>query len=441
MPESFSPPAFVEDLNEAGRAAWSTAVLGWFRTAETRLPAGHRFFNLVDLPAPDAASAVIPWNAFPRKFTLRWPQDVERRWRTAEEIVTLDMNGRAAAYYVPAGGDRWASANLPFRDQDEYCEWRAYRDPQSGRLQRVVFTCENPEYWSFLAASDPERLVELYRTLVDPAVTRDDLFFQTAVFRPEFTQSGTVMENQRGRYNPYNRWNTTDGVVHLTHPANSLQAEVHLAADATLVRVDEAGEVLVDDARLICCAAYGSPNRSSDPTIGGKINELVRNGLAVTIGDPVGLYIGDIDLQPIEPPDGVDAADCWSVVRGRKDDRMILRAEFAPPEGAGFDLEDVLVGGEPLRFGSQLAELITIVIHGRGVERAGAAPQAGCDSKCCRIPATPALLTLADLDAQCPAIGPTAAAGPEAPRVLASLTGVPEGPLALGQVPDRASRV
>ena len=35
---------------------------------------------------------------------------------------------------------------------------------------------------------------------------------------------------RKGTYNPYNRWNTTDGIMHLTHPANTLSAEIKLGA-------------------------------------------------------------------------------------------------------------------------------------------------------------------------------------------------------------------
>lgn len=418
MTKMFSTPAYVDDMDVAGRKQWSASLQSWFRDAADRLPEGHRFFNVVDNPiSENAPEALIPWNAFPRKFTLRWPDDVEKRWETAEKVVKRDMNDRAAGYYVPTADGKLRNAELPFRDQDEYCEWRSYRDPKTKRLKRIVFTCENPEYWSALAAHDPDGLLRLYRALVSPKVELKDLIFQSDVFVRG--KAGPV--NLRGKYNPHNRWNTDDGLVHLTHPANSLQAEIYLAADATVVRMGETGAPLTDDALLICCAGYGSPNRSSDPTIGGKLNELVRNGLKVSIADPVGLYIGELDLAPIELPDGATAAQCWKVIRGRQADRLILRAEFSPPEGATFDLEDVLVGGEPLRYGGQLAELITIVIHGVGEATQAAAPQAGCEYKCCRIPESPKLVNIVAVGESCPDVPVTMDVG-AGPEVLRSLT-------------------
>ncbi|MFZ1426700.1 MAG: hypothetical protein WAS21_08040 [Geminicoccaceae bacterium] len=378
----FSPPAFVADLPESARASWSEKVKGWFREGKATLPAGHRLFSAADEDVSSAVKVIIPWEAFPRTIKLLYPTDLQSRWSSAEAVASKDLFGRTANYFIRLGTG-FSSANLLFRNQDEYCEWHAYKDPGSGKLQRIAFTCENPEYWTHLAASDETKLVDLYRALVSPDVERDDLFFSQDIFSRAFDAAGGVV-NQRGRYNPLNRWNTTDGVVHLTHPANSLAAEIFLAADATILRVDGDGAPVTDQAALICCAQFGGVNRSSDPTIGGRINGLVRSGLAVSIADPVGLYMGEIDSTPIEVPGGIPFDDCWKVKRGDASARMILHAEFALPEGSGFDLEDVTVGGEPLRFGGQLAELITVVIHGLGLAREDVAPTRSCDGACCR---------------------------------------------------------
>lgn len=72
-----------------------------------------------------------------------------------------------------------------------------------------------------------------------------------------------------------------------------------------------------ESTQLICCAGYGGVNRSSDPTIGGLVNELVQFGLKVTLRDPIGLYIKGIDLSGFGGPNGEDCSDCWYVIRGR----------------------------------------------------------------------------------------------------------------------------
>lgn len=442
MAQRFAPPGFVAEFDQAGLDAWHQAVLAWFREAEAGLPAAHRFFNLVDTPEGATAQALIPWNGFPRKFSLLWPTEPERRWRHVRQPVSRDLDGRAVGYYVPNGAGQFVPAGLPFRDQDEYCEWHDHLETGTDRLLRITFSCENPEYWALLAETDPDLLVRLYRELVDPAVQHDDLFFAQDIFRAEVGPDGTAVPvNQRGRYNPYNRWNVLDGIVHLTHPANSLQAEILLAADATLLRADTAGQTITDDGRLICCAGYGNPNRSSDPTIGGRVNALVRAGNAVTIDNPVGLYIGGIDLAAVELPDGGDPAACWRVLRGRAADRLILRAEFRPPDGVTWGLEQVMVGGEPLRYGGQLAELVTMVIHGRGKPTAGQAPTEGCRSKCCQVPAVPTLLSLVQPDAACPPLSPVADAPLDASGTLAALAANLPVNFAAGGLPDPRRRI
>lgn len=71
-------------------------------------------------------------------------------------------------------------------------------------------------------------------------------------------------------YNPNNVWNnytTTGTIAHLIHPANTLSAEVDIAAQATVVRKDGSGNVITDEQQLINCSQYGNPNRNSDPHV------------------------------------------------------------------------------------------------------------------------------------------------------------------------------
>jgi hypothetical protein len=58
MVTRFSTPAHINDLHsDAAKRGWSDIVHDWFAQAEQRLPAGHRFFNVVDTPAPGGAEA------------------------------------------------------------------------------------------------------------------------------------------------------------------------------------------------------------------------------------------------------------------------------------------------------------------------------------------------------------------------------------------------
>jgi len=85
---------------------------------------------------------------------------------------------------------------------------------------------------------------------------------------------------RKGEYNPYNKWNTTHGIAHLCSPPNTLVAEIGLGAEATIPRKDGRGLTLAEPDALIFCAAYGGPDRNSDPTIGAAVNALARPSTA-----------------------------------------------------------------------------------------------------------------------------------------------------------------
>ena len=206
------------------------------------------------------------------------------------------------------------------------------------------FTCEGYDYYQFLAKEAPDRLLELYRTFVDPSVTRAQLML------PD------------GTYDRLNRWNTRDGAMHLTHGANSLFAEVFLAASATARRrKTPAGAELTASLPLIRCARYGDDTRNSDPAIGAAVNAIARQKRHITLANPVGLYIAGIDENAFRLPDGSPATGFFQIVRGTA--THTLRARFAPTAAAaaaGLTISDLSLGGAPVRFGGQIATKITM---------------------------------------------------------------------------------
>jgi hypothetical protein len=431
----FNPPANLTEIPNPLRKGWSDEVREWFDSARARLASPGYLFDVVSSPSSTAGpTREIVWNAFPRKYFLQIA-DPQTRWARVGRLVNADLTGRRKPYYVRVPNGFVPATDILFRDQDEYCEWREEFDA-AGELTRVVFTCENPEYWAFIANHDETLLVSLYEAVLGRAVKRDDLFFDRDLFTPD--ESGQAV-NVRGTYNPANRWNTTDGIVHLSHPANSLSAEVYLAADATVVRAKANGDAVEDDGELICCAGYGGPDRSSDPTIGGRINQLVRAGLSVTIDDPVGLYIRGIAEAPFSFPNGIELADCWHVLRGNEAKKQILRVEFRPPSGV--KCSDISVGGVALRWGGQLAEHIDIVIHGRAFDFGlGQPPKVPCDAHCCGHPTLAGLQVIRDIGTPCPPTSDEMLSdvvdGLEAARAMGGLDAIPD----LSSVPDPYTR-
>jgi hypothetical protein len=262
---TFNPPGFVDDLDPAGRQAWHDKISKFMDAARRGRPQiphsapRPQFFNPAKTPiGVDAATEDVKWTAFPR-------------------IVTLESGSDA---------QRWKKADSSRDTQDEYCEWSIKRNA-ANKVVSIAFTCEGPEYWDTLAASRPDKVLELYRQHVDPAVQRADLF------------------DPGGNYIPNNRWNNsvTDGVMHLIQENNTLGAEIEIAGAATIVRLTPAGAIMTDTRELIECGRYGQVERNSDPFIGARVNFHARAKADVTIADPIGIHFAGLDTQGwITPP-------------------------------------------------------------------------------------------------------------------------------------------
>ncbi|QCO00290.1 hypothetical protein D3093_33175 (plasmid) [Azospirillum argentinense] len=339
--ERFDPPGFLEDFNDEQRAAWSDFISELFdRAAEGRPDEldfdGPRaqFFNPTKVETDaDAQSRDISWVAFPRNVLVGSVSDTQR-WRRAESSRDL---------------------------QDEYCEWSVERDPATDRITRVTFTCEGPEYWSFLANSTPDVAVDLYRKFVSPAVLKEDLFLPN------------------GRYNPRNKWNsgTMNGAMHLIQVNNSLGAEIELAAGSSVVREID-GRILTSAKELIRCGRYGGEERHSDPHIGAEVNSLTRQKADVTLQNPVGLYFAGLDTAGWQTPDGSDPALFWNYVRGTAE--KPVRAVYEVPKERGFAVGEVTINGRPIDFAAQIADRITIKLTGVATRfgKSTAKPMTGC---------------------------------------------------------------
>ena len=345
---AFSAPGKLEDFKKpASAAGWSAFLSGFFDDSAAATQAylkglPSQFFNPAKgIPqAPDRAELPIKWPGFPR---LLENSDLppEEALRQAE-LISGTFIGR-------------------YRHQDEYLEWFVARDPASQKIVRIDFTCEGPEYWQFLAENEPDQLVALYQRHVAADAKAADLLHD-------------------GRYNPLNVWNTMRGAMHLIQPNNSLSAEIKIAADATILRKNDDGSLKTDAQDLIVCGQYGEPGRASDPHIGDLVNELARAGWVVSLKDPVGLYMSRPRLTGFATPDGRPVTQDWfTVTRGSED--YILHGVFAAPAGSPYVVGDIMIGGEPLAYGGQVAKVVdmglTGVAYGKGAIKSPAFPCGG----------------------------------------------------------------
>ncbi len=328
----FDTPGNNGDLVASVKLArnWSDQLSSNFDQGVQRVQAklaGHsgavsQYYNPVThgSAAPDLAlpSGVITWNGFPRKFLGASP-GVPPNFSGAEPAIVAGQT----------------------RPQDEYLEWHVIRT--NGKITSVQFTSEGYDYYQFLGANAPDILLGLYRKFIDPSIQLADL-----------------MTN--GEYDISNKWNTESGAMHLTQSANNLFAEVILGADATVRRKDNQGHEVTSAIPLTRCSQFGDPQRNSDPAIGAGVNGLARQGRMVTLADPVGLYIDNLDDSGFRLPNGDSTTGWFKRLRGS--DGHTIRAVFEPPDGSPFTVSNVTIGDTAIIFGGQIAQHITMKLVG-----------------------------------------------------------------------------
>jgi hypothetical protein len=419
MLTAYDPPAYMTDFNmiPGQLACWSRAVSGWFDESIALQNAVLRgqpcqYYNQLTTPTvgPVLAQEIV-WNAFSGTLRKRWGRT--RALAMSEQLVPLTERIDGPGFYHVGG--QWA--DLHYRPQDEYCEWRLTRDPDGG-IRRVTFTSEPPEYWqamhgdtlpnldgrpTYPTVGDPDLLVELYREYVSPEVVYEDLICAEDLVDYSAADPPRVVY-AKGTYNPYNRWNTRDGIMHLSQPNNTLHEEIRLGADASILRSPKGsgGRRISDPDALICCANYGGANRCSDPTIGASVNDLAALGFAITLRNPVGLYIDNLDVTGWATPDGKPVDPSWfQILRGSPG--LVERAVFEVPDRLGFRVSDLTIGGEPITVGGQLAERITVKLVGLASERGKYHnTPAPCDFGCCADPANPMFVYYRPAGTPCP---------------------------------------
>ena len=344
-------------------------------------PHTPQFFNASRVDAgPDLIEQPVYWNAFPKRLLSRfgrrraleaadmlWPRS-EFKSNTFDPFEHVNLQNLEKARNASALDlkGEW------IRPQDEYCEWRVERD-EAGDICRVTFTSEPPEYWTALYGGDVTvgDTDLIYRFDGNPAFCAK--LYSDFLSR---TINPADLQLPGGGYNPTNCWNTTRGIVHLSNvDVNSIAAEIKLAADSTVLRAGYQGPathwsstrgLTVYPEQLCCVSRYGDPMRNSDPTIGACGNALARTGALFTLKNPVGIYMDHIDTSGWELKDGSleDWATWCRIVRG--DRGAIERLVVEAPAGSVRKLEELMIGGEALEFGGQLAECITVKLIGVG---------------------------------------------------------------------------
>jgi hypothetical protein len=311
--DQFSLPGNLKDFDGAMAAGWSRFISNDLDQEIASLSQSNpglqpQFYNPSKLDV-SATPVPISWPAFPQILEIKYGDDQQEMFHQAE----LRSN------------------------QDEYLEWAVIT--QNSKITKVMFTCEGPEYWNYVASNDKALLVKLYSDIAGQAVPAAELY-----------TSG-------GAYSPRNSWNARYA-VHLVQPNNTLRAEINIASSATVLRRHDGDDPVTDANELIKCSGYGEPDRHSDPHIGDVVNQAARRGCSITLQNPIALYLESLphptnDLGIKKSDGGVVGPDYWTLMRGEKD--HILRAIFEAPAGqpAVGDLE---IGGKKIVHAGQIVK-------------------------------------------------------------------------------------
>lgn len=310
---AYETPAFLRDLppGSAFYNQWSNFLSGLIG-GTTMGDGGGAFYDATRVAVTTAGRKDLGWMGFPR-----------------DTILPGNRDNKTEAYRL--------ADNTPLtrERQNEYFEWRV--DKTKGKIRKLTFVTETPEYFRQLWLADRAAVVNVYRSLVSPSVNEADL------------------HDGAGNYDIFNRWNTSRGIVHYIQGINNLAAAVGLAQSATRSAPPFRDNL---EARP---ALFGQPT-SVDPRVSFDVHMLIRKGLYVSFSNPVGLYISDWDDSGFTQPDGRPAGNYWRIVRGRPG--MVLRLEYEVPAGLGFVVGDMKIGGRPIVYGGQVAEHITVTIGG-----------------------------------------------------------------------------
>lgn len=408
-----TPGRTDEDLPQSIRTAWND----WHvRAARSNI---DDMKNLVpgapagSIPYVNPAAATVPakrtsvpveWQGFPAQVDAFFGQDNPDKYPAAADKGSEDIS-------PPPPGYRWAFVDstldhelaLAVRHrQDEYLEWEPRFD--NGVLRSITFVAEGWDYWEFLFAQDDKLTAQKYSDLLQTDVSADDLRFAHDVDLYLVRQSDGARQLdtrgviRAGGFNWRNQLNQGPGIVHLSHRANSLGAEVNLAVTSALPRTDAAGQTVVASPvqRLICCTGGGEPNRSSDPRIAAAAYSSIVDKASpkfFTLTDPVGLYISEFGYNALQYPNDpakTSAYEWWSVQRGKdasdptdRRDSRILRLHLEVPPGEGFLLGQMKIEGSRITHPAQLAELIKMHLLVDIWPAPATAPAAPCSATCC----------------------------------------------------------
>jgi hypothetical protein len=223
-----------------------------------------------------------------------------------------------------------------FNLQDEYVEWRT--EIQDGKVTRVTFTTEFPEYYEALAQVSVDALIAgIQDTIPGSNPTLEELF--GLGFNPISASPRRRAEQfrQQLQQNPWN--NGQKGILCLTQTNNTVAALFGLVEPCAISRFDI-------PASAICGQTACVPGRNSDPAICQASQNLARSGRGLSLEDPVGIKmlrlegIWKINGQEIDINNPNENQGAWVISRNG------LRAVLDVTKGVTIDNTTITTGAQ-----------------------------------------------------------------------------------------------
>lgn len=377
MPAKISTPGFTTDLSGGGRKAWAayiTGILqgtgqdpGVIQDATARNKGVPPALLLDGDSALETGTLHVDWKGYPVrvKKAINKPDskvDPFLDWTRAGATVT-----RATCH-------------------EEYLEWRTVRRTD-GKIIRIEFTTETPDYWAKLARFEPRKLVELaarfageavsdvnipmlFGTELDPFTVNPSTKAGESLELAYMNQNWSVDGDIKGDYN-----NGKKAMMHMAVQANSTNAAIALAVYAAYPHAKIVGgkQVALSGPEAIAATSQAAVNcRNSDPTIVGSAIRQVFGGAKIALMEAIGLYI--LTAPPeigLTFADGAAVPDSW-FSRQRGSDKLsnpvgldlFQRLVIEPPPGSTLTISDLVdAGGDPVKSGAQVARQINVALY------------------------------------------------------------------------------
>lgn len=172
--------------------------------------------------------------------------------------------------------------------QDEYVEWRVERSAQ-GKVTRVTFTTEFTEYWAAFAAVGVTALRKAIQA-VNPDANPTDIELFGNGFNPA-QATAAARARQFVKQAPANPWvNGNKDILFLIHRSSTLSALLNLVNACAIPQTQLAPGDVCGTVSNACVK-----ERNSDPSVCGAAQSLVTAQRALSLEDPVGVEILQLD--------------------------------------------------------------------------------------------------------------------------------------------------